>query len=164
MKRSSIQHRLAGGLLAGFCLVAAPAPAKDDRSPIDPGLDALLNQYHKALKKQDLAAVVGLYAPGSKTVLLGTGPGERWLGQQEIKDAYEHFFGDYDRGTLTIDCGSQDSGIKGNLAWLVAVCDFTDSLKGKKRAFTVNFSAVAEKEDGAWRFRTFHFSNLTAGE
>jgi uncharacterized protein (TIGR02246 family) len=164
MKRSSTKHLLAGGLLVGLSLGTVPVSAKDDTSPIDPQLQALLTKYHQALKSQDLAAVVSTYAPGSSTVLLGTGPGERWLGQQEIKDAYEHFFADYDRGTMTIYCGSQASGIKGNLAWLLAVCDFTDSLKGKKREYGVNFTAVAEKQDGAWRFRTFHFSNLTGGE
>ncbi len=164
MKRSSIKHLLAGGVLASFCLGAASVPAKDHSSSIDPELDALISKYHQALKSQDLAEVVSTYAPGSSTVLLGTGPGERWLGQQEIKDAYEHFFADYDRGTMTIDCGSQASGIKQNLAWLIAVCDFTDSLKGKKRKYGVNISAVAEKQDGAWHFRTFHFSNLTGGE
>jgi len=164
MKRCSIKHLLAGGLLVGLSLGTVPVSAKDDASSIDPELHALLTKYHKALKNQDLAAVGSTYVPASNTVLLGTGPGERWLGQQEIKDAYEHFFADYDRGTMTVDCGSQASGINGNLAWLLAVCDFTDSLKGKKREYGVNISAVAEKQDGAWYFRTFHFSNLTGGE
>lgn len=164
MKRRSIKHLLAAGLLAALSLGSVPVSAKDDASSIDPELHALLTKYHTALTNQDLAAVVSTYAPGSDTVLLGTGPGERWLGQQEIKDAYEHFFADYDRGTLTIDCSSKASGIKGNLAWLAAVCDFTDSLKGKKREYGVNLTAVAEKQDSAWRFRTFHFSNLTGGE
>ena len=163
MKRRSIKHLLVGGVLAGFCLGVVPVSAKDDSS-FDPELDALVSKYHQALESQDLAAVVSTYAPGSNTVLLGTGPGERWLGQQQIKDAYEHFFADYDHGTMAIECGSRASGIKGNLAWLMAMCDFTDSMKGKKRTYGVNISAVAEKQDGAWRFRTFHFSNLTGSE
>ena len=29
---------------------------------------------------------------------MGSGPGEMWVGPEEIKDAYEHFFQGYDKG------------------------------------------------------------------
>jgi uncharacterized protein (TIGR02246 family) len=161
MKQNGFEFLLGAGFLAVAFL--AGAAVAEDELPMDPAIQSLLAEHDKALKDQDLAAVVATFVPGSDTVLLGTGPGERWLGQQEIKAAYEHFFADYDRGTLSIDCGSRASGRRGNLAWLAASCRFTDALGNRKRAYEVNITAVAEKQDSAWRFRAFHFSNLTGG-
>ena len=161
MKGCGRRCHISRGIIAGACLMSAvPAVAE---LPVDPAIQSLLAKHDKAIKDQDLAAVVSTFASGSDTVLLGTGPGERWLGQQEIKTAYEHFFADFDRGTLNIECGSRASGRKGDLAWLAAICRFTDSLGNRKRAYDVNITAVAERENGVWRFRSFHFSNLTGG-
>ena len=164
MKRQIIRGLFAGCFVIGLSLGLEPVMAKDDTVLIDPELHALLTKYHAALQNQDLDAVVKTYAPGPDTVLLGTGPGERWLGQLAIQDAYQHFFADYDPGTMQINCGSQASGVAENLAWLLVACDYSDSQKAQKRQYGVNVSAVAEKQDGVWRFRAFHFSNLTGGQ
>jgi hypothetical protein len=104
------------------------------------------------------------YAPGPRTILMGVAPGEWWAGFDAVQGAYGKFFEDFDKGTLVTDCFVKRGDIKGDMAWLMAMCKFTDSLKGKKREYGLNISAVLEKIDGKWLFRTFHYSNLAGGQ
>ena len=101
-----------------------------------------------------------LYAPGEKTVVMGTGPGEVWVGSAQIEDAYKHFFADFDAGTVKRTCPWEVGEISGDVGWINATCDYHDSLKEKPRSFALNVSVVLEKHDGAWKIRAMHFSNL----
>jgi uncharacterized protein (TIGR02246 family) len=122
---------------------------------------ATLHKHDQAMNQQDLDAVMSLYAPEGNTVMLGTGPGENWVGKDEIRDAYTHFFQDYDKGTLASDCFWKTGDVEGNTAWLTAMCKMGDSKKGKKREYGLNVSAVLEKQGSDWLIRSMHFSNLT---
>lgn len=147
-----------------FVLLAIPAMAQQPTDPTVAGITALLEKHDTALKQHDVKIIGELFAAGPKTVLLGTGPGERWEGKDEIRSAYEHFMQDFDKGSLTPNCYWKSGGINGNTAWLGAMCKMSDSLKGKPREYELNVSAVLEKIDGKWLFRQMHFSNLTPGE
>ncbi len=126
---------------------------------------ALLGKHDDAMNRQDLNAVLALYAPApARPVLLGTGPGERYQGSAEIRNAYTEFFKDFDKGTLTHNCYWKDGGSNGNQAWGVAMCKFSDSHGGKNREYELNVSAVAEKQKGNWYFVMVHCSNLTGGQ
>lgn len=46
---------------------------------------SLLNKHDQALNQKDLNAVMSLYASGDTTVLMGTGPGEKWDCQSKKK-------------------------------------------------------------------------------
>jgi uncharacterized protein (TIGR02246 family) len=146
---------LAAALLA-TCL---PALAAEEAAP---GLREVFEAHEKAFNAHELEGVMKLYAPGDQTVMLGTGPGERWIGKTQIEDAYRHFFADFDAGTLERKCPWVLSDVSGNVGWLSATCDYQDSLKGVRRAYELNISVVLQKIDGAWELRTMHFSNLTA--
>jgi len=144
-------------------LIAAPCLAQTIDSQVRDEIRETLKKHDKALNEQDMAGVMATYAPGENTVLLGTGPGERWVGAAEIESAYTEFFKDYDPNTVDINCTWSSAGAKGEVAWLVAMCQITDFLKNQQREFALNISAVLEKLEGQWRFRMFHFSNLTGG-
>ena len=157
-----MKYRFAGWALASCFAVATPAVAETAATTTKTAIQALLSRHDQALVNQDLAGVLDSFM--TDAILMGTGPGEQWRGTEAIKDAYQHFFTDYDAGSQNIDCTWRSAGTNDNLTWLTAMCWFTDYLKNEKREFAVNISAVAEKQGGEWRFRTFHFSNVTAPE
>ena len=129
----------------------------------DPGVAALLKEHDEAMNQHNLEGVVALFAPESKTVIMGTGPGERFQGREEIKNAYTEMFKDFDKGTLKHDCYWREGGGDEKLKWGAAMCKFTDSKAGKEREYGLNVSAVVKKEGDKWQFVMMHYSNLTGG-
>lgn len=145
-------------LAAALSATCIPVLAADDAAT---GVRELFEAHEKAFNAHDLAGVMKLYAPGDKTVAMGTGPGERWIGTAEIEDAYKHFFADFDPGTIKRTCPWILSDASGDVGWVSASCDYEDSLKGTQRAYALNISVVLQKLDGTWKLRAMHFSNLT---
>ena len=164
MRQRSMVGRLIFALflltMLTFDAEEARAQAANDKAVSD--LQALLGKHDQAFKQQDAAAVMGVYAPGANTVLMGTGPGERWVGKDEIQFAYTQMFKDFDKGMFAATCYWRAGGVNGNMAWLATMCKISDSLKNKPREYELNVTAVAEKVAGKWLFRSVHFSNLTA--
>ena len=56
-----------------------------------------MQKHDEAMNQHNLEGITALFAPDSKTVILGTGPGERYQGREEIKTAYTEMFKDFDR-------------------------------------------------------------------
>jgi uncharacterized protein (TIGR02246 family) len=147
-----------------LCLVSAPCMAAEAEKTTASEVHAMLQTHDKALNEQDITGVMATYASAPNIVLMGTGPGELWVGKDEIQAAYGKFFKDFDKGTLAIDCGWKDAEIKGDAGWIMAICKFSDASEEKKREYGLNISAVLTKQEGKWLFQTFHFSNLTGQE
>jgi hypothetical protein len=95
--------------------------------------------------------------------MLGTGEGERYLGQQTIREAYTEITKDYDAGTLVTNCDWKTGGMDdaGTTAWVAATCSCEDSLKGVKRKYVLNVSGALAKEGNDWHFVMLHMSNVT---
>ena len=157
---SSLSFTLFLLVMLTFGAEEARAQAANDKTVSD--LQALLTKHDQAFNQQDAAAVMAVYAPGANTVLMGTGPGERWVGKDEIQFAYTQMFKDFDKGRFEANCYWRAGGVNGNMAWLATMCKVSDSLKNKTREYELNVTAVAEKVAGKWLFRSVHFSNLTA--
>src|SRR6478752_1055577 len=90
-------------LMTGLAAVAAVAtlnsPAQAQEKGDNPQLDAiraLLKAHDDAMTNHDLKGVMATLA--DKASIMGSGPGEMWVGPEEIKDAYEHFFQGFDKG------------------------------------------------------------------
>ena len=145
---------LAFGLGAPICL--AQAQGSSTRADVA----ELLKQHDEALNQQNLGGLLALYAPSPKTVMLGTGPGEKYQGTAEIKTAYTEIFKDFDKGTMTHSCYWKNGGGSGNVVWGAAMCKFADAKGEKKREFELNVSMVAEKQGGKWQFVLLHYSNV----
>jgi uncharacterized protein (TIGR02246 family) len=146
--------------IAGFTSLAS---AQSPKSEAAADIAALLKKHDTAMNQHDLNRVIELYAKGPSTVLLGTGPGEKFQGLEEIRTAYTEIFKDFDKGSLSANCYWKDGGVLGTAAWGAAMCKVSDSLGTKKREYELNVSAVLEKQSGRWLFRMLHFSNLTGG-
>jgi uncharacterized protein (TIGR02246 family) len=121
---------------------------------------ALLKKHDEALNQHNLSELLALYAPSPKTVILGTGPGEKYQGKDEIKAAYTEIFKDFDKGTLTHSCYWRDGGGSGTMVWGAAMCKLADAKGEKKREYELNVSVVAEKHGGKWQLVLMHYSNV----
>lgn len=176
-------HLVAGLVLMGLLLSAcqkeettsnanssAPtmaAPTNKSAAKADPkvieDVKAVLQKHDKALNDKNLDALMATFSNDPKTVVLGTGDGERYLGQQAIKDAYTEILKDYDPGTLTTNCDWKTGGVDdaGTTAWVAATCKAEDSLKNVKRDYVLNVSGALAKEGSDWHFVMLHMSNVT---
>jgi len=148
-------------LLLASALTAACVPALAAEQ-LSVGLAEVFAAHEKALDGHDLKGVMALYVPGDKTVMLGTSPAEQWVGGEQIADAYQHFFADFDAGTLQRNCPWVLGDVNGDVGWISATCTYQDSLKEVPRTYTLNLSAVLQNLDGVWKLRAMHFSNPTA--
>jgi uncharacterized protein (TIGR02246 family) len=142
-------------LTVALVFVIAAAALAQPAAPRGEGtVAALIEKHDEAMNQKDLDAVMALYAAGNKTVMIGTGPGERWVGKDEIRSAYVEFFKDYDKGSLARKCDWRSGEAQKDVAWGAAMCTMSDSLKDRKRVYDLNVSAVASNQGGQWLFRT----------
>jgi uncharacterized protein (TIGR02246 family) len=143
-------------------IIVAQSPEAEKASE---ELRAVLRQHNEALNKQDLKALMALYADNPNVALMGTGPGEFWKGKAAVEDTYQHYFQTFKAGSLSHDCPEATGGEDGNDAWLMASCVMKDTNPaGQPREFGLNVSAVLKKGKAGWRFQALHFSNLASDE
>ncbi len=163
-----------GVVFLGLFLGACQAPQSgtetansNTKAPADPKVveevQEMLTKHDKALNDQDLDAVMATFSVDPKTVLLGTGAGERFVGPEEIKAAYTEIFKGYDKGSLKTDCEWKTGGVgpSGEAGWLALTCKYEDALKDEKREYVMNVSGAVVKKDGNWGFLMLHLSNST---
>ena len=124
------------------------------------GIKKLMESYRAAVGKQDLAGVMKFFADGPDTVVMGTGPGELYVGKESIENAYRAFFSNFQTEKNKITW--MKSGVNGNAAWILGTSLITQNLKEGKNVFEMNWSAVLEKKGGEWKIVALHFSHLTS--
>jgi uncharacterized protein (TIGR02246 family) len=137
-------------------LAVAPVLAAEPGSGTMAEIDQMLKSYSQAFSNKNAEAVMGFYAP--EALLMGTGPGERYEGSAEIRDAYLHFFESYDKQTS--ERTWHKVWVKGDVAWGISMEQFTTYFKNVKNEFAINTSVVLEKRNGKWVIVSHHFSNL----
>ena len=76
---------------------------------------------------------------------MGTGPGEVWVGPEEIKVAYEHFFEGFDKGEQNFQYHFKIGGVSTDMGWLMASGNITGKKNGKAVAFPLNISLTVAK-------------------
>ncbi len=146
--------------IVAICLLSVVSvPAQKDANLSQ--IMALLQKHDEALNQHNLDGIMSVFAPSAKTVVMGTGPGERWQGKDEIRSAYTEIIKDFDKGTATHNCDWKTGEIVGASAWIASMCKFSDSKDGQKREYELNVSGVLRKIDGKWYFQSLHYSNLT---
>jgi ketosteroid isomerase-like protein len=158
-----------GGLTAALAGAAmfrpGTAEAGQATAPADKNVEqvkALLQAHDKAFTAHDMDGVLKLFAPGPKTVLIGTGAGELYVGKDEIKNAYEHFFMDFDPGKQNFEYGFAVGDIVGDAGWVVATGKLTMTKGTDRRETGLNVSLTFARVKGAWYISSFHYSNVVA--
>ncbi|HSI83055.1 MAG: nuclear transport factor 2 family protein [Candidatus Methylacidiphilales bacterium] len=152
---------LAGISTFAAAIAVAPAAIAADETDKDFGtLVPLLKAHDDAFTKHDLPAVLATFA--SKSVVMGTGPGELWSGKEELTTAYENFFKGFDKGQQDYEYRHRVGMVTGDSAWLVTSGDSKMKKDGKEVAFPLNISFAFVKEGGAWKISLLHFSTFTS--
>ncbi len=155
-----VQRRTA--ILTGLAAAMTAASVFGQDAKENPELEnvrALLKAHDDAMKRQDLPAILALFA--EKAAVMGTGPGEIWSGPEEIKSAYEHFFQGYDVGAQEFDYHFKIGSLGAEMGWLMASGNIDAKKDGKAYEFPLNISLTVSKSSGKWLIASMHFSTLT---
>ena len=150
-------------LALAMSVSAGAVLAEVEQATID-SVRTLWGEQHKALDAHDIDGVLATYTDSEDIMLMGTGPGEHWVGKAQVKDAYAHFMKGFDAHTMEVKCSDGAGSTRGDVTWLTGVCNFTDKKADQPRNFVANISAVVLKQGDVWRFHTMHFSHLTGGD
>lgn len=153
--------------MVGFSALAMAAPTAraEDPKEANPEVEkirALLKAHDEAMTNHDLKGVIACFT--EKAAIMGTGPGEIWVGPDEIKVAYEHFFEGFDKGQQNFEYQFKIGGVTADMGWLMASGNITGEKDGKDFAFPVNISLTVAKNGGNWQIAAMHFSTLTGAE
>ena len=145
----------AGILVLAFCLSATVAVA----GSADDEIVKVMTKYSEAIRAKDVGAIMAMFAPANDAVMMGTGPGERWIGQDAIKHAHEEFFRTFEKesGETTW----RHIRVEGDMAWGTSMSHSVSYYANVKNEFSLNNSFALRKYKGEWRIVMFHFSNLT---
>jgi uncharacterized protein (TIGR02246 family) len=145
------------------CLaLASPGMAQQRDTKVNADIKALVEQHNKAFNAQDLKGVMDLYSSDPNAVLMGTGPGESYVGDEAIGGAYDQFFSRFDANTLTFKYDWVAVGSRGTVAWFAVTTTIEGVVKNEKKERVFNMSGVLENVKGKWRMVSLHFSRLGA--
>lgn len=161
-RRTSIIKGLTG--IATISALAAQADAatpEGDSSDVDE-IKAVLKAHDAAMTAQNIDGILAVMCP--KAVIMGSGPGEIWSGPDEIKDAYTHFFADFDKGEQDFSYNVHFAGLSPEMGWMMASGEVKGKKDGKDLAFPLNISLTVSKSGGKWQIAAMHFSTLTGGK
>jgi uncharacterized protein (TIGR02246 family) len=150
---------ITGILGVAMAVPAAQAEESKEANPEVEKIRALLKAHEEAMTSHDLKGVMACFT--EKPVIMGTGPGEIWVGPDEIKVAYEHFFEGFDKGQQDFEYQFKIGGVTPDMGWLMASGNITGKKDGKDFAFPVNISLTVAKNGGNWKIAAMHFSTLT---
>lgn len=161
-RRNSIATGLAALTAVAGIQNAVQAEETKAENPELKKVRELLKAHDEAFTSHNLEGVLALFTP--KAVILGTGPGEIWSGHEEIKDAYTHFFADFDKGHQQFTYYSHHGELTSEVGWLLASGEVKAKKEGKDIAFPLNVSITAAKSGGQWKIAALHFSTLSSGK
>jgi ketosteroid isomerase-like protein len=160
-RRDSVIAGLAGlAAVAAFSATSARADERTDNPEWD-SIRTLLKAHDEAMTNQDLHGVLATMT--DETAIMGTGPGEIWVGPSEIANAYEHFFQDFEKGSQKLGYKFKIGGIAAaaDMGWLMASGSIEARKDGKPFEVPLNLSVTVTKNRGRWRIAAMHFSTLT---
>jgi uncharacterized protein (TIGR02246 family) len=138
---------------------SARAEEASEANPEIAKIRALLKAHDDAMTNHDLSGVMKCLT--DKAAIMGTGPGEFWVGPEEIKTAYEHFFETFDKGEQDFQYQFRVGGVGTDMGWLMASGNVVAKKDGKDFTFPLNISLTVAKKSDEWRIAAMHFSTLT---
>ncbi len=147
--------------LSALAMAAQSGRAEEaaEQNPEVTKIWALLKAHDEAMANHDLGGVMKCLT--EKAAIMGTGPGEFWVGPEEIKIAYEHFFETFDKGAQDFQYQFRIGGVGTDMGWLMASGNVAAKKDGKELTFPLNISLTVAKKSEEWRIAAMHFSTLT---
>jgi uncharacterized protein (TIGR02246 family) len=138
---------------------SARAEEAAEANPEVAKIRALLKAHDDAMTSHDFSGVMKCLTDNA--AIMGTGPGEFWVGPEEIKIAYEHFFETFDKGAQDFEYQFRIGGVGTDMGWLMASGNVVAKKDGKDFTFPLNISLTVAKKSDEWRIAAMHFSTLT---
>lgn len=146
-----------------FALVS-PSFSKQAETRIGSEVNTILALHLQALSAHDLKGVMSLYSSNPDIFLMGTGPGEIYLGEEGIAGAYNQIFSRFKADSLTFKTDCVTAGSKGDVAWFAVTMTLSGTVNNELKAREFNMSGLLHKQKGKWRIINMHFSRLNAEE
>jgi uncharacterized protein (TIGR02246 family) len=159
LKRSLLTMLLLSLALVSPCLAKG---AKGGEAKAMAEVKAVIEQHNQALNAQDLKGVMTTYASDPGCVLMGTGPGEAYVGDEAIGGAYNQLFTRFDANSLRFNYDWVAAVSKGYFAWFAVTTTMEGTVNKDIKERALNMSGTLVKEKGKWRIVTMHFSRLGA--
>ena len=159
LKRSLLIVMLFSLALASPCLAKK---GKGGEAGSKAEIQDVLARHNKAFNAQDLKGVMTAYSSDPDCVLMGTGPGEAYVGDEAIGGAYNQFFSRFEAGSLNFKPEWIVLASRGNYAWFAVTTSMEGVAKQEKVERSFNMSGMLHKENGKWRIVALHFSRLGA--
>ena len=150
-------------MLFYFALVS-PSFSKQGETRIISEVKTIIAQHNQALGAHDLKGVMTLYSSNPDIFLMGTGPGETYLGEEGIAGAYNQIFSRFKADSLTFKTDCITAGSKGDLAWFAVTTTISGTVNNELKAREFNLTGLLHKQKGKWRIINMHFSRLNAEE
>ena len=144
------------------CLAAVNVGYAAEPSDTEKAITAAAQEYLEAFAARDVEGCLAAFAPGKKTVLMGTGPGERWVGAKEIGMAHKEMFKVSEKETFERKWSLVSA--RARIAWTASETIITNVVNGEERKFAINSSAVWVLRNDKWQIALMHVSNLTGPE
>ncbi|MDB4303747.1 nuclear transport factor 2 family protein [Desulfosarcina sp.] len=148
--------RVALALVLAVCWGSFTFAAEKDAA-FEKEITEFVQKHRQAFKEKDIDGVIALYAEDA--VLMGTGPGERFVGQEEIRNAHMEYFKAFDKEESTLTW--HKTGKNGDVVWVSGMTHIRSFFKNNKRDFAINWTSVLSKQDGTWKFVQRHISNIS---
>lgn len=123
----------------------------------------LLEKMAEAYRKKDIGSVMSCYAIGSDVVSYGTGKDEKYIGQEQMRKAYERDFAQSESVALAFDWLAISTNRTRNVAWFASDITVRAKVSGKEVTLPCRLTGVMEKRSGSWLIVQGHFS-LPAAE
>ena len=150
-------------LLSCFALVS-PCLAKQGDAKITAEVKSVIEQHNLALNAQNIKGIMSIYSSNPSTVLMGTGPGETYVGEEGLSGAYNQIFNRFKADTLSFKYDWVATGSKGDIAWFAVTTTMSGAVNNEQKERAFNMSGLLQKEKGKWRIVSMHFSRLGAEE
>ena len=150
-------------LLSCFALVS-PCLAKQGDAKITAEVKSVIEQHNLALNAQNIKGIMSIYSSDQSAVLMGTGPGEAYVGEEGLSGAYNQIFNRFKADTLSFKYDWVATGSKGDVAWFAVTTTMSGAVNNEQKERAFNMSGLLQKEKGKWRIVSMHFSRLGAEE
>ncbi|MEI6260098.1 MAG: nuclear transport factor 2 family protein [Deltaproteobacteria bacterium] len=150
-------------LLSCFALVS-PCLAKQGDAKITAEVKSVIEQHNLALSAQNIKGIMSIYSSDPSTVLMGTGPGEAYVGEEGLSGAYNQIFNRFKADSLSFKYDWVATGSKGDIAWFAVTTTMSGIVNNEQKERAFNMSGLLRKDKGKWRIVSMHFSRLGAEE
>jgi ketosteroid isomerase-like protein len=141
------------------CLIAARGAYAESPSEVEEAVTAAAQNYLKAFAARDVKGCMAAFVPGEKTVMMGTGPGERWVGLNDIGAAHKEMFKAFEKEEFKANWRVVNS--RRRVAWTASEVAVTDTVGGQEKKFILHLSVVWVLRQDKWQIALMHYSNLT---